>query len=97
MVYFALLKLRVRYVSLRDSPIRTNADASQAVSYGINSASDGDVRIPFFVNCAVMVLTIPCMVFLIKLVAGSGKEEENVVGGGPKEVDDVDMGAKRVD
>lgn len=41
--------------------------AGQAVSYAINSEA-GDARIPFYVNCAVLALAIPCMVYLIKMV-----------------------------
>ena len=40
----------------------------QAVSYGLSSSSTIDSRIPFYVNCAVLVLVIPCMVFLIRIV-----------------------------
>lgn len=39
-----------------------------AVSYGINSNEDQDPRRAFYVNCALMVLVIPCMAMLIRLV-----------------------------
>lgn len=42
--------------------------AGQAVSYAINSNDGGDNRIPFYVNCALLVASIPCMVSLIGLV-----------------------------
>lgn len=42
--------------------------AGQATSYAINSNYGSDPRIPFYVNCAVLILTIPCMVFLIRMV-----------------------------
>ncbi|KZL80102.1 major facilitator superfamily transporter [Colletotrichum incanum] len=42
--------------------------AGQAVSYAINSTTGADPRIPFYVNAALLVVTIPCMVFLIRLV-----------------------------
>lgn len=42
--------------------------AGQAVSYGINSHYGDDIRTPFYVNCALLALTIPSMVYLIKLV-----------------------------
>ncbi|KAK2030393.1 major facilitator superfamily transporter [Colletotrichum zoysiae] len=42
--------------------------AGQAVSYAINSTSGADPRIPFYVNAALLVLSVPCMVFLIRLV-----------------------------
>lgn len=45
--------------------------AGQAVSYGINSASDADRRIPFYVNCGALGLAIPCMIMLIRMVAKS--------------------------
>ncbi|KXH36249.1 major facilitator superfamily transporter [Colletotrichum simmondsii] len=42
--------------------------AGQAVSYALNSKTSADPRIPFYVNAALMAITIPCMVFLIRLV-----------------------------
>lgn len=42
--------------------------AGQATSYAINSHYGSDPRIPFYVNCAVLVLCVPCMVFLIRMV-----------------------------
>lgn len=42
--------------------------AGQACSYAINSNYGSDPRTPFYVNCAVLALAIPCMVFLIKMV-----------------------------
>ncbi|EFX05847.1 membrane protein [Grosmannia clavigera kw1407] len=42
--------------------------AGQAVSYAINSHYGGDPRKPFFVNCALLAVAMPSMVFLIRLV-----------------------------
>lgn len=42
--------------------------AGQAVSYAINSSTGSDPRIAFYVNCAVLALTLPCMVLLIRMV-----------------------------
>lgn len=42
--------------------------AGQATSYAINSNYGSDPRIPFYVNCAVLVLAIPCMVYLIRMI-----------------------------
>ncbi|KAJ0159026.1 hypothetical protein CTA2_10455 [Colletotrichum tanaceti] len=42
--------------------------AGQAVSYALNSKTGADPRIPFYVNAAILVVTVPCMVFLIRLV-----------------------------
>ncbi|RBR10207.1 uncharacterized protein FIESC28_09593 [Fusarium coffeatum] len=42
--------------------------AGQAVSYAINSKTGSDARIPFYVNAGLLLLTIPSMVFLIRLV-----------------------------
>jgi hypothetical protein len=42
--------------------------AGQAVSYAINSRSTADPRIPFYVNAILLAISIPCMVFLIRLV-----------------------------
>lgn len=47
---------------------RAFTTCGMAVSYGINSNADEDPRIPFYVNCGLMVLVIPCMVALIRLV-----------------------------
>lgn len=40
----------------------------QTVSYAINSNSSQDIRIAFYVNCALLALTIPCMALLIRMV-----------------------------
>ncbi|KAF5578300.1 major facilitator superfamily transporter [Fusarium pseudoanthophilum] len=48
--------------------LRAFETAGQTVSYAINSHSGSDARIPFYVHAAVLCLTVPCMVFLIKLV-----------------------------
>lgn len=50
--------------------------AGQAISYGINSASNLDHRAPFYVNCGILILTIPCMVLLVRLVSKSSTEDE---------------------
>lgn len=42
--------------------------AGQAVSYALNSQAGFDHRIPFYINAALMVVSIPCMVFLIRLI-----------------------------
>ncbi|CVL08037.1 uncharacterized protein FMAN_09647 [Fusarium mangiferae] len=48
--------------------LRAFETAGQTVSYAINSRSGSDARIPFYVHAAILCLTIPCMVFLIRLV-----------------------------
>ncbi|KAK1561555.1 uncharacterized protein LY79DRAFT_675460 [Colletotrichum navitas] len=47
---------------------RAFESGGQAVSYAINSTSGGDHRITFYVNAALLALSVPCMVFLIRLV-----------------------------
>lgn len=42
--------------------------AGQAVSYAINSHTGSDARIPFYVNCAILALAMPCMVMLIRMI-----------------------------
>jgi hypothetical protein len=42
--------------------------AGQAVSYAINSTSRADPVIPFYVNFAILIITVPCMVLLIRMV-----------------------------
>ncbi|KAK1993281.1 major facilitator superfamily transporter [Colletotrichum falcatum] len=42
--------------------------AGQAVSYAINSTTGADPRIPFYVNAALLAVSVPCMVLLIRLV-----------------------------
>ncbi|KAJ4066544.1 hypothetical protein NW756_010052 [Fusarium oxysporum] len=48
--------------------LRAFETAGQTVSYAINSHSDSDARFPFYVHAAILCLTVPCMVFLIRLV-----------------------------
>ncbi|KAF5252695.1 hypothetical protein FANTH_2322 [Fusarium anthophilum] len=48
--------------------LRAFETAGQTVSYAINSHSGSDARIPFYVHAAIFCLTVPCMVFLIRLV-----------------------------
>ncbi|EGU86378.1 hypothetical protein FOXB_03102 [Fusarium oxysporum f. sp. conglutinans Fo5176] len=48
--------------------LRAFETAGQTVSYAINSHSGSDARIPFYVHAAILCLTVPCMVFLIRLV-----------------------------
>ncbi|CAI7583587.1 unnamed protein product [Penicillium glandicola] len=42
--------------------------AGQAVSYAINSTSGADPIIPFYTNFAILIITVPCMVLLIRMV-----------------------------
>ncbi|KAJ5362552.1 hypothetical protein N7541_003396 [Penicillium brevicompactum] len=42
--------------------------AGQAVSYAINSSSGADPIVPFYVNFAILIITVPCMVTLIRMV-----------------------------
>lgn len=42
--------------------------AGQATSYAINSSYGSDPRRPFYVNCAILAVVIPCMVGLIRMV-----------------------------
>lgn len=51
--------------------------AGQAVSYAINS-NTGDKRIPLYVNCALLALSVPCMIALIRMVPSR-----------PSDIDDV--------
>ncbi|KAF5651421.1 major facilitator superfamily transporter [Fusarium sp. NRRL 25303] len=48
--------------------LRAFETAGQTVSYAINSHSGSDARIPFYVHAAILCLTVPCMVFIIRLV-----------------------------
>lgn len=64
--------------------------AGQAVSYGINSRTGSDARIPFYVNCAILVLAIPSMTMLIRMIPETpattdvDAEEAPVIVGVPK-------------
>lgn len=58
----------VRASSRTGGLFRAFETAGQVVAYGINSNSSSDPRIPFYVNCAVLILAIPCMTFLIRLI-----------------------------
>ncbi|KAH8759174.1 membrane protein [Hyaloscypha finlandica] len=53
----------------------------QATSYGINSRTGGDPRTAFYVNCALLALTIPCMAFLILLVPEAPAHYDNEADG----------------
>ena len=50
----------------------------QAISYGINSSSK-DIRVPFYVNVALFVLTWPCMWGLIRLIPEKPADHDDVV------------------
>ncbi|CAN8105202.1 unnamed protein product [Discula destructiva] len=47
----------------------------QGVSYAINSTA-GDPRTAFYVNCSVLALAIPCMIFLIRMVPETPSETD---------------------
>ncbi|KFZ01411.1 hypothetical protein V500_00784 [Pseudogymnoascus sp. VKM F-4518 (FW-2643)] len=47
---------------------RSFESLGQTVSYAINSNSNADPRNAVYVHCALLALTIPCMVFLIRMV-----------------------------
>ncbi|KAF2217667.1 hypothetical protein CERZMDRAFT_31023 [Cercospora zeae-maydis SCOH1-5] len=71
--------------------------AGQAISYGINSASKADPRRPFYANCGVLALTIPCMIMLIRLV-GESKVHDETCNEPVKVVDELpEPDTKRVD
>lgn len=50
----------------------------QAVSYGINS-STGDKRIPLYIDCVALVLTIPSLGFLIRMIPEKPADADDVV------------------
>lgn len=47
--------------------------AGQAVSYGINSIAG--THFPFYINAALLVLVMPCMVLLIRMVSAADVAE----------------------
>ncbi|KAF5673614.1 major facilitator superfamily transporter [Fusarium circinatum] len=49
--------------------LRAFETAGQTVSYAINSHRGSDARVPFYVHAAIFCLTVPCMVFLIRVVS----------------------------
>jgi len=53
--------------------------AGQAVSYGLNSHAGSDIRTPFYVNCAIFVLAIVSMSFLVKLVPERAAAHDDVL------------------
>ncbi|KAF4345823.1 major facilitator superfamily transporter [Fusarium beomiforme] len=73
--------------------LRAFETAGQAVSYAINSHAGSDVRVPFYVHAAILALTVPCMVLLIRMVpeapAATDIDVEPVIEGVPanKQVD----------
>ncbi|KAL7419514.1 hypothetical protein Q5752_005425 [Cryptotrichosporon argae] len=50
----------------------------QAISYGINSKSS-DIRIPFYINCAIFAIAIPCFYGLIQMVPEKPADHDDVV------------------
>lgn len=56
--------------------------AGQAVSYAIN-ANTGDKRIPLYVVCALWIITMPCMIALIRLVPETPSDVDDVVETAP--------------
>ncbi|PVH78498.1 major facilitator superfamily transporter [Cadophora sp. DSE1049] len=67
--------------------------AGQAVSYAINSHTGDDPRIPFYVNCAVLVMAIPCMVLLIRMIPEAPSDRDVDVDGEA----DVIVGVAKLD
>ncbi|KAK2127762.1 major facilitator superfamily domain-containing protein [Fusarium oxysporum II5] len=67
--------------------LRAFETAGQTVSYALNSHSGSDARIPFYVHAVILCLTVPCMVFLIRLVpeapAATDIDVEPVIEGLP--------------
>lgn len=63
--------------------------AGQAVSYGLSSSASVGGLIPFYVNCGLFVLVVPCIWWLIRLMPDValtvGVEPEDPVG---KDVED---------
>lgn len=67
--------------------------AGQAVSYAINSHTGDDPRIPLYVNCAVLVLAVPCMVALIRMIPEKPADRDVDVEG----EEDVIVGVAKLD
>ncbi|KAH7199380.1 major facilitator superfamily domain-containing protein [Fusarium oxysporum] len=67
--------------------LRAFETAGQTVSYALNSHSGSDARIPFYIHAVILCLTVPCMVFLIRLVpeapAATDMDVEPVIEGLP--------------
>ncbi|CAG8196454.1 unnamed protein product [Penicillium olsonii] len=62
--------------------------AGQAVSYAINSTSGADPIVPFYVNFAILIITVPCMVLLIRMVP-EAPEATDVDAGNTVIIDNV--------
>jgi hypothetical protein len=74
----------VEVASRAGGVFRALETAGQAVSYGLSSARHIDHVIPLYLNCAVLILTIPSMVLLINKipripVASSFTDQSDVV------------------
>lgn len=52
--------------------------AGSAITYAVNSKV-GDKRIPLIINCVILLLTLPCMVGLIRLLPDAPSETDDVV------------------
>ncbi|KAH6671961.1 membrane protein [Halenospora varia] len=67
--------------------------AGQAVSYAINSNTGGDSRMPFYVNCAILALTIPSMIMLIRMIPEAPSSVDLDAG----DADEVVIEARKID
>ncbi|OCF32125.1 membrane protein [Kwoniella heveanensis BCC8398] len=56
--------------------------AGQAVSYAINSHAS-DARVPLYIQCALLALSVPCMVALIRLVPEKPASLDDVADAAP--------------
>lgn len=68
--------------------------AGQAVSYAINSTTGADPRIPFYINAGILVVVIPCMVYLIRLVPEAPASTDVDAGDVVVDEDDLDPDRK---
>lgn len=81
----------VKSASRTGGLFRAFETAGQAVSYAINS-NTGDKRIPLYVNSALLALSIPCMIALIRLVPAKPAAVDDVADNLTTEIEEREQG-----
>lgn len=67
----------VKSASRTGGLFRSFETIGQAISYGVNSKLSGR-NFPLYMNVALLVLTVPCMIGLIGLVPDKPKEHDDI-------------------
>jgi hypothetical protein len=79
----------VKSASRTGGLFRSFETVGQAISYGINSKLSGR-NFPLYINIALLALSIPCMIGLIRLVPDKPKDHDDVADAVAETVQTVD-------